>query len=448
MAVKARHKTMLDRISIENFKSIKNVEVYLRPISIFCGPNASGKTNFAEAMDFLSHVFREGLQYAVAEKGGFYNISFRRIRRTKRAISFSIAGHHNISNKEAGRFEISFSIGAQSEAIRAQFAVESEEYFLSRVSRTDPAQFTTLRIRREQNRYEATAHAKNDEAFEGAFELPGVEWFKEFIKSNVRPQSQELLMGTSRTFNWALFSGARRITRDLEGLKVFQINPRIARQPGTPSVERGMGRHGENLPVALDGFLTRRRLWRRLLTWTRDVVPSLAGWQTRYTETKQVGLFLEEKGFGAPWYADDLSDGTIMSMALFMCLLEPKHRVVMVEEPENSLHPWALKRFLDRCREVSSERQIMITTHSPLVVSAAQPDELFLIERPKGETQITPASQRFPNLSEVIRKSAMELGEFWLSGGIGAVPEPQEGAGEDEEKPARNSDEPPEGSSS
>jgi predicted ATPase len=431
---------VLTRISIENFKSIKNAEVSLRPISIFCGPNASGKTNFAEAIDFLSHVFREGLQYAVAEKGGFYNISFRKVRRTKRAITFTVAGERPLSDSEMGRYEITFSIKALTEAIRAQFVVESEEYFFAVEGRSDSTLLAAMRISRVDEKYEIKTEERTPADFTRLFGTPSGASLKKVLEEIFKPQPQQLLLGTARNFSWSTLVGLRRIAGDLDGLRVFQINPRTARQPGTPSVERGMGRHGENLPVALDSFLSRRKLWRRLLTWTRDVVPSLGGWQTRYTETRQVGLFLQEQGFGAPWYSDDLSDGTIMSMALFMCLLEPTHRVVLIEEPENSLHPWALRRFLDRCREVSHERQIIITTHSPLVVSAAQPNELFLIERPKGETEITPAIERYPNLSAIIKKSALELGEFWLSGGIGAVPEPQEGVGEEAEKPVGEGD--------
>jgi AAA15 family ATPase/GTPase len=67
---------------IENFRSLKDVTFNCPPLSFFCG------TNLAEALDFLSKVFNNGLSYAVAEKGGFYNICFRRERRSKGAILF------------------------------------------------------------------------------------------------------------------------------------------------------------------------------------------------------------------------------------------------------------------------------------------------------------------------------------------------------------------------
>jgi predicted ATPase len=143
---------------------------------------------------------------------------------------------------------------------------------------------------------------------------------------------------------------------------------------------------------------------------------------TDYTDSRQLGLFFEEDGFAARWFAEDVSDGTIMSVALFFSLLDRRHRIVMIEEPETSLHPWILRKFLERCRELSVKRQIIITTHSPLAVAFAKPSELFLIDRKEGATSLTRAEDLEANLSEIIRADLINLGEYWLSGGLGAVP--------------------------
>jgi len=47
---------MLKRIKITNYKSLKDVDVTLRPLSIFIGPNASGKSNFLDALQLLSRI--------------------------------------------------------------------------------------------------------------------------------------------------------------------------------------------------------------------------------------------------------------------------------------------------------------------------------------------------------------------------------------------------------
>ncbi|MGA8222520.1 MAG: AAA family ATPase [Candidatus Acidiferrales bacterium] len=419
---------MIREISVSNFKSLKNVTMRLSPLSIFCGPNASGKSNLVEALDFLSQVFRNGLQYGVSEKGGFYNICFRRIRRTKGAIAFRVIADTRTS-KTRNRvltLEVNFSIKARSEAIRAEFVVEREEYRFNLEDRESRTTIGFLNIQRTDKGYIADSWPADDKRFDELFGFKTKAALDELLADLFEPFPQQLLFTSLSRIPFGFFHRIARVVRELEGLHVFQINPRTARQAGVPSVTRGLGKHGENLPIAVDHFLSRRNLGNRLLSWMQDVVPALSSLEAGYTETKQIGLFLHEKGFGAPWYADDLSDGTIMSLALFICLLEPRHRTVVIEEPENCLHPWILKRFLDRCREVSTERQIVITTHSPLVVAAAKPDELYLIERRSGETSVTPALERDQTIPQLIRKDFLDLGDYWMSGSLGAVPEPPE----------------------
>jgi predicted ATPase len=418
---------MIRKISVSNFKSLKNVSLALGPLSIFCGPNASGKTNLVEALDFLSQVFRNGLQYGVSEKGGFYNICFRRVRRTKGAIAFRVVAEAKQS-KVRGRksvLDLSFSIKAKTEAIRAEFVIEQEEYAFS-IEDNETKTIGHLKIKRTENGYISESWPVDEKIFDEISGFKSHESLNELLKDLFVPLPQQLLITGLTGISFGFLNRFKRVSQELEGLRVFQINPRTARQAGAPSVTRGMGKHGENLPVAVDNFLSRRNLSNRLISWMQDVIPGLSALDSGYTETKQIGLFLQERGFGAPWYADDLSDGTIMSLALFICLLEPTHRTVVIEEPENSLHPWILSRFLSRCREVSTERQILITTHSPIVVASARPEELFLIERKIGETRVIPAIEREQGIRQLIRKDFMDLGEYWMSGSLGAVPEPPE----------------------
>src|SRR4051812_9113336 len=81
---------MITNLKIDNFKSLKEIEIGFKNLNFIVGPNASGKSNLADALDFLSHAINENLAYAVAEKGGFYNICHRRQRRAKGAISITV----------------------------------------------------------------------------------------------------------------------------------------------------------------------------------------------------------------------------------------------------------------------------------------------------------------------------------------------------------------------
>jgi predicted ATPase len=414
---------MITNLQIDNFKSLKGINVKFGDLNFIVGPNASGKTNLAEALDFLSHAIREDLAYAVSEKGGFYNICHRRQRRARGAISFSISCSFRVATNVDCNFTLQFQIKTKGEDIRADFFVSSESLLIQYVSAGFKRGATSLFVWREKDEYKSEF---SQEVVGNSLQHPAITRFAQRCKNvpnilesfdEVSPQSL-ILSGYLREF-WPL----SMIAKELRGLRVFQFNPRLARQPAAPSVHGDLGRRGENLASALDRVrLHEGNTFKTLTQWLKDVVPTLGRLMTDYTDSRQLGLFFEEDGFAARWFAEDVSDGTIMSVALFFSLLDRRHRIVMIEEPETSLHPWILRKFLERCRELSVKRQIIITTHSPLAVAFAKPSELFLIDRKEGATSLTRAEDLEANLSEIIRADLINLGEYWLSGGLGAVP--------------------------
>lgn len=413
---------MITRLEIDNFKSLKAIDLRLGKLNFLVGPNASGKSNFAEALDFVSHVVREGLAYAVAEKGGFYNICHRKQRRARGAISFAVHGNIDINEFDRCSYVFSFGLRASGDEIRSDFYVNKEDllvYFGD--SEGSLLGNQTISFRRNGDKYTAESTAKAIAIRTGAahHELATIEKLSQFINDTVIPSQQQLLISGFLKDVWPV----SLIAEELDGLRVFQLNPRIARQPAAPSVHGDLGRRGENLAAALDRMRSAdEESFARLGSWLREVVPSLQQVIPDYTDSRQLGLFFHEEGFGSRWFSEDVSDGTIMSVALFLALLEGRHRNIVFEEPETSLHPWILRKFLDKCREQSESRQIIITTHSPLAVAQAQPDELYLAERIAGVTGIRKALEREAALHEIIRKDILTLGDYWLSGGIGAVP--------------------------
>ena len=80
------------RLKIENFKSIDSLEVKgLAPFSVFAGANGSGKSNFFDALNFVSLFVRGGIEIALREHGGFENIrSAKRYAPNSKKFSFEI----------------------------------------------------------------------------------------------------------------------------------------------------------------------------------------------------------------------------------------------------------------------------------------------------------------------------------------------------------------------
>jgi len=407
---------MIRRLKIENFRSVKNADLELPLLSYICGPNASGKTNFSEALDFLGQVFQRGLPYAVAEKGGFYNMCFRRERRSRGAISFGFGGEIRDSPFLV-EIDVAFSLQTRGQTIRSDFYVETETYNF-KLSSPNGNGFLTLT--RAGDHYDCDASPSFPEDIQSAF--PATSYAPEFFKEGQFPSEERSL----------LYSAPRQPIvplgyelEQLSSLRVFRINPRTARQSGTPSVLGELGKFGENLPAVLDVLaLDYPETFLHLHELVKEVIPDLDSLKTRYTASRQMGLFLQEQGFGNPWDAEELSDGTLMSIALFVALLDPRYNCVVIEEPENSLHPWILRKFLSLCQSVASNKQVVLTTQSPLVVATANPENLFLVERSTGMTKLVRAIDRESVLPEMLSRQFLDLGQYWMSGALGAVPGP------------------------
>ena len=88
-------------------------------------------------------------------------------------------------------------------------------------------------------------------------------------------------------------------------------------------------------------------------------------------------------------------------------------KILLVEEPENGLHPARIAEVMRILREVSKTTQVLIATHSPLVVNELQPEEVSIVTRdPEEGTKVTPMKET-PNFEE--RSKVYALGELWVS---------------------------------
>ena len=130
-----------------------------------------------------------------------------------------------------------------------------------------------------------------------------------------------------------------------------------------------------------------------------------------------VGLFLEEKGNRAiP--ATLLSDGTLRYLCLLAVLLHPKPPpLICIEEPELGLHPDLLPTLSDLMREASQRSQLVITTHSDVLVDTLtdQPESVVICEKHDGETEMRRLDKA--DLSKWL--GDYSLGNLWMDGELG-----------------------------
>lgn len=214
--------------------------------------------------------------------------------------------------------------------------------------------------------------------------------------------------------------------RWLQGLRRISFRADMLRAPSELLVEGSTlefrSPQGNGLPAVLDALRNRNDdAWTRIAAEMQSLFPAVAQLTLINTSSsaKQVAVTL--KG-GQRVSAADLSDGLLLYLA-FCTLREAKHEgMLLIEEPENGLHPSRIADVMRVLRHLTERgTQVLLTTHSPLVVNELRPDEVTVVTRDASGSHFMRIDET-PNFAA--RSDAYRLGELWLAycDGVGESP--------------------------
>ena len=116
------------------------------------------------------------------------------------------------------------------------------------------------------------------------------------------------------------------------------------------------------------------------------------------------------------------SDGSLRAFAILLAIETAEvGSTLIVEEPEQNLHPWAVRYLMEHIRDAIDVRgiQVIITTHSQQVLETIQPEELLVASRDSD------SGTRFRRLSQLLPDNKIRMGEvgrLWVKGLLGGIP--------------------------
>lgn len=114
-----------------------------------------------------------------------------------------------------------------------------------------------------------------------------------------------------------------------------------------------------------------------------------------------------------------LADGTLRVAEILWHLVNPTITPLIIEEPETAVHPGLLWKLLSVFDSYAAGRQFILSTHSPQVVSWAQPEELRLVERRGGATQVRSLSaDQLQQVKAYLDDHDQTLGEYVFAGAL------------------------------
>jgi energy-coupling factor transporter ATP-binding protein EcfA2 len=205
--------------------------------------------------------------------------------------------------------------------------------------------------------------------------------------------------------------------RLIRGARMVHLVPGALREPGGLIPADGKfdfrDEFGGGLPGILDAVLNRGDdSFLKIVDGVRRLFPTVRkiGLRPISSNTKAIEITLTS---GARVPAEYASEGMLFYLAFAALQYLDPVAVLLVEEPENGLHPARIADVMRILREVSQETQVLLATHSPLVINEMQGDEVTLVTRdPEAGTQVERLSNT-PNFAE--RSKVYALGELWLS---------------------------------
>lgn len=408
----------IKNLKISNFKSLKQIDLDVEKFFVLVGPNGSGKSNFTYALEFLKDVYSNGIETAITKHGGYENISFRRVKRSKSGISFSVKVELDkedkkrlfLGNRRSALFSKyqmcihhSFTIKTSKQTISASFDISKEDVVISVLDNGVEKQI--VKITRKLDSVEIETY--QDEKFvEIAKDLTEeINYFKKIDSQNYI--KHELILNVFRFVPY--FAS---VSRYISNWAIMQIASVSARSPGVPTPNPKLSNRGDNLPAVIEWMIrTREDDWKNVIGAMRQVLPSLERISTSYLHTKTIGLSFEESGIGKAWVIDDVSDGTVQALAILTSIFDVRNTGLIIEEPENSLHPWALRTIIDILRNISKNKTVILTTHSPILLDMLYPKEVFIVSKSNNETTITNIRKYIPEIEEEFLKGSLKISE-------------------------------------
>jgi predicted ATPase len=135
----------------------------------------------------------------------------------------------------------------------------------------------------------------------------------------------------------------------------------------------------------------------------------------------KIQLEWRHKGSDSYFDASMLSDGTLRFMALATLLLQPQQfrpSVILVDEPELGLHPYAITQLASLVKAASAQTQVILSTQSPHLLDHFEPEDVLVAERVDGGTTL----RRLDPEPLATWLDAYSLGQLWEKNEIGGRP--------------------------
>lgn len=360
---------ILEKITIQNFKSIREQTLELERLNVFIGANGAGKSNLIQVFRFLRELQQQNLANYSLERGADSLLYFgRKISRFM-------------------EFYLEFAEARHSNAYRI------------RLSPTDEG---ALVVNEEIVYFHDRKQYRNS--------------YNNII--SVGSREAAVATSTDRIAGW--------VKRDLETYQLYHFHDTSDAAPVKSACaledNRFLRPDASNLAAFLY-YLQQKKPdhFRNIEDAVRQIAPFFERFNLEPSRLRPDTIRLEwkERGCDAYFNATSLSDGTLRFMCLATLLLQPKlPAIVLLDEPELGLHPAAVTLLADLLTSAATQTQVLVATQSVTLVNQFEPEQVWTVDREGNQSVFRRLSKQ--DISAWLDDYA--LGELWEKNVLGARP--------------------------
>jgi predicted ATPase len=341
-------------LRLRHYRAFANARLVLDNLTFLVGRNGAGKSTLMDALSFISEAVTDSLSTALERRGNLEGIRQRQPGK---------GPHHDVS----------LAIRLDQSSIHGVISPVVYGFRLGSAPRR-----ASVIVKQEYLR-----------GVEGikTFERSGKEFHSSFgdLRPAIDPDTLVFPKIAGHSVVWNNVYSALRL------ISVHQFSPRaIQAEPQIGSQER-LTRHGSNAGDILKDTRALDLDW--IVEHLSQVTPGITGIEATARAGRRVIVFHQD-GQGERKQSFDasvMSDGTVRSLGILLSLRQtPRPSLVLLDEIEDSLHPYAQSVLLDAINAASEDFPVVVSTHNPEILShaTATADRIRIVQWNEGTSEI------------------------------------------------------------
>ena len=359
----------LDRLVLSGYKSIKNCDLEFRALNVLIGANGAGKSNLLSFFRMMQQLLNSELQLFVSKQGGPDSLLYfgRKVTERLSAELYFASNGYKVALEPTNDNKMMFAY----EAMHWQIDTKPDGF--------------------------------DKECGKGHFEtniddLKGKSGLYGYVAPVLR--------------SWRLYhfhdTGEAALMKQRQGL-----NDNSYLRPDARNIAAYLYLLQQLYP----------EVYKRIVQHIQLVAPFFGDFMLRQAPDSpdQIELEWTEKGYDVPFKASMLSDGTLRFICLATALIQPEETrpaAIIIDEPEQGLHPNAINVLSAMLRAASHDMQVIVSTQSTELLGNFEPEDIIVADRASNGTEL----KRLDNAALEDWLEDYSLRELWLKNIIGGQP--------------------------